>query len=129
MDESFGAYMEDADWAWRAKSKGWSSVFVPCPSIIHHEEPLGYEQYSLKTFLLKRNMVLWFLKTNHRRSAAVYAWFSLRLAELRTLSAVNSRNRALHIGFRKKLRRAYAGLLRGETPGAWFGPPLGTFEP
>jgi len=128
MDETFAGYVEDADWAWRAKSSGWSSVFVPCPSIIHHEEPVGYEQYSLKTFLLKRNTVLWFLKADRRHSATAYAWCSLGLARLRALSAIDPRKRALHLTFLNRLRRAYAGLLRGEAMGSWFGPPLSLFE-
>jgi GT2 family glycosyltransferase len=57
MDENMGGYAEDYDWSWRAREKGWVSVFTPIPSVIHHETPSGYESYSLKTFLEKRNTV------------------------------------------------------------------------
>lgn len=128
MDESFAGYVEDADWAWRAKSAGWSSVFVPCPSIVHHEEAKGYEHYSLKTFLLKRNTVLWLLKAHRHRAAAVYAWSSLRLGRLRALLASDPKERDLHYAFLSRLTSTYAGLLRGDDLGSWFGPPLGPFE-
>lgn len=70
MDEEFGGYIEDADWSWRARRRGWASVFVPVPSIIHHEEQQGYEHFSFKSFLLKRNTVLWYLKSKVPESTA-----------------------------------------------------------
>ena len=127
MDETFGGYVEDADWSWRAQAKGWSSVFSPVPSIIHHEAPEGYEHYSLKSFLLKRNTVFWFLKVGRRHSATLYARASLCLARLRLLGAQPAESdRYRH--FLRRLTRAFNGLLAGETPGDWFGPPLGAWE-
>jgi Predicted glycosyltransferases len=83
MDENFGGYVEDADWAWRAHMLGWDSLFAPVSSIIHHEETHGYEHYSQKSFLLRRNTIIWFLKAGKRRSARLYAAISLALAKIR----------------------------------------------
>jgi hypothetical protein len=124
MDEMFGGYVEDADWAWRAREKGWSSVFTPVPSIIHRENSSGYEPYSLKTFFLKRNTVLWFLKTEKRASALTYAKLSIGLAWVRMMFERSESERKKHKYFLIRLQRAYKGLLRGEDYGEWFGPPL-----
>ena len=124
MDERFGGYVEDADWSWRAGKMGWLSVFSPIPSVIHHEEPVGYEWYSLKTFLLKRNTVLWFLKTGQERSARFYAIASLLLAWLRMQSNLTASGRKQYAEFLNRLNAAYSGLLSYREPGPWFGPPL-----
>jgi len=128
MDENMGGYMEDADWAWRAREKGWSSIFVPVPSIIHHESENGYEPYSLKTFLLKRNTVYWYKKIGQTGSAWSYARASLALAVGRFLLAGSSGERQKHRYFLQRLTRAYRGLLQDEPLAEWFGPPLGPWE-
>jgi GT2 family glycosyltransferase len=128
MDENFGGYVEDVDWAWRAREKGWTSVFSPVPSVIHHEETNGYEPYSLKTFLLKRNTVYWYLKIGRHQSAKNYALASLMLAWMRMKIEVSAEPRAKHQYFLKRLRRAYQGLLDREALGSWFGPPLDSWN-
>ncbi len=115
MDESFGAYQEDADWSWRASRLGWKSVFVPVPSIIHHEEAHGYEHHSFKSFLLKRNAVYWFLKAGKPWSARLYAHAALLLARIRTIKAGREKRRSYR-AFCERLRADYRRLLRGETP-------------
>ena len=127
MDEIFGGYVEDADWSWRAQKRGWKSVFAPVPSIIHHEESVGYEPYSMKTFLAKRNTVLWYLKTGWRTSAFLYALAALGFAWIRMISVTSRDERRKHRYFVNRLYRAYLGLLSGQTPGGWFGPPLGAW--
>ena len=124
MDENMGGYVEDADWAWRARKKGWASVFTPVPSVIHHEDPVGYESYSLKTFLLKRNTVLWYLKNGKGTSATIYARLSIVLAWIRMKLERSEREKEKHKVFIRRLGRAYKGLLIGEEMGDWFGPPL-----
>lgn len=124
MDENMGGYVEDADWAWRAQKKGWVSVFTPVPSVIHHEEAIGYEPYSLKTFLLKRNTVLWFLKIGKEASATIYARLSIALAWIRMKMERSEREKEKHKLFIRRLGRSYKGLLSGEELGEWFGPPL-----
>ena len=128
MDELFGGYVEDADWSWRARQKGWTSLFTPVPSVIHHEEPIGYEPYSLKTFLLKRNTVFWFLKMRQRTSAFTYAGLSMSLAKMRMMLEQSELEKKNHQYFAARLRRTYRGLLWSEEFGEWFGPPLGTWK-
>ena len=110
MDGRFGGYMEDADWSWRARELGWKSVFTSVPSIIHFEEQNGYEEHSLKTFMARRNTVLWFLKRGRRNSAKAYVTLSILLCLIRRL--IYRSNESQH-SFRR-LVKAYAGLLRGE---------------
>ncbi len=114
MDETFGGYMEDADWSWRAREMGWKSVFIPISSIVHFEEKNGYEEHSLKTFMARRNTVLWFLKRGQRRSAKVYAIFSTVLCLMRHL--VHRSDESYH-SFRRLLK-TYARLLRNEPIGS-----------
>jgi N-acetylglucosaminyl-diphospho-decaprenol L-rhamnosyltransferase len=111
MDEKYGGYVEDADWSWRARKSGWSSVFVPVPGIIHHEEQEGYEHFSFKSFLLKRNTVLWFLKAGQRFSALAYALASICLAWLRMLMTRNSSARRQSWQFLRRLSRSYQSML------------------
>jgi GT2 family glycosyltransferase len=124
MDETFGAYVEDTDWSWRARELGWTSLFVPEPSLIHHEEPHGYEHHSFKNFLLKRNTVRWLLKAGMRRSARGYATAAIALAKVRSWTAANPDERQACGDFARRLQVVYRRLLAGEKLGAWYGPPL-----
>jgi len=124
MDETFGAYVEDADWSWRARQMGWNSIFTPVPSLIHHEEPYGYEHHSFKSFLLKRNTVHWLLKVGRRRSARSYAVAAIALARLREWATSNREERQARRDFAHRLQFVYCRLLAGETLGPWYGPPL-----
>jgi GT2 family glycosyltransferase len=128
MDENMGGYAEDYDWSWRAREKGWVSVFAPVPSVLHHESPAGYEPYSMKTFLQKRNTVYWYLKVDRRHSAWIYARATIALATARLLAARSKDERQRYGYFLRRLTRAFNGLLPGEPLGEWFGPPLGPWE-
>ena len=66
LDENMGGYVEDTDWAWRARGLAWTSVYTPVASIVHHQTEAGYEHYSLKSFMLRRNQIFWHWKTGHR---------------------------------------------------------------
>jgi GT2 family glycosyltransferase len=120
MDESFGAYVEDTDWSWRARTRGWSSMFTPVPSLIHHEEPHGYEHHSFKSFLLKRNTVHWFVKAGKPWSARCYAVAATALAWLRVAGARTRNERNLLMDFARQLQSAYLALLLQKR----LGPPL-----
>jgi GT2 family glycosyltransferase len=124
MDETFGAYVEDTDWSYRARLLKWTSVFTPVPSIIHHEEPHGYEHYSVKSFLLKRNTVYWYLKFGMRRQAQAYSVAAVALARWRAKTAVGVEARRASREFADRLSSVYGCLLRGTELGAWFGPPI-----
>lgn len=57
FDESFFAYLEDADLAWRARMRGWRCLYAPrAVSFHHHSVSLGHSS-SGKHFLVGRNRV------------------------------------------------------------------------
>lgn len=125
LDDVMGGYVEDADWSWRAQSRGWKSVYLPEPSVIHHEEGAGYEQHSLKTYMLKRNTVYWLQKIGAHYDAWGYAIFSLLLAVCRAAwaTAWGADGRA-HRMFCRRLAKVYWKLLFYRSMGEWFGPPV-----
>ena len=121
MDEQYGGYVEDADWSWRAKRQGWHSVFIPRPSIIHHEELAGYEYFSFKSFLLKRNTVLWYLKAGYKFSAWAYAAAAIGLAWLRALKTRSTPAGKKYQQFLCSLRKSYQSMLFGaQSPNGAF---------
>ena len=128
MDELFCGYYEDADWAYRAREKGWSSIFTPVPSVIHHESENGYEMYALKSFLQKRNAVYWFLKTGRNKSAWIYAKISIVLAKIRFLLTRNGEEKKKHLFFLEELKKSYRVMLIDGKLSKCFGPPLAPWE-
>ncbi|MSQ23636.1 MAG: glycosyltransferase [Chloroflexi bacterium] len=55
--EEFFAYLEDVDLAWRARLRGWRSVFTPAAVVRHvHSATLG-DASPRKRFLLARNSI------------------------------------------------------------------------
>lgn len=57
FEEGFFAYLEDADLAWRARLRGWSSVVAPDARARHISSATGGEGSPLKQRLLARNRV------------------------------------------------------------------------
>jgi GT2 family glycosyltransferase len=55
MEPSFFSYLEDADLAWRARLRGWSSVVVPAARARHVYSATGVQGSALKQRLLARN--------------------------------------------------------------------------
>jgi GT2 family glycosyltransferase len=57
LDESFFAYLEDADLAWRARMAGWRALYAPgAVAYHHHSATLGHGS-AAKLFLVGRNRV------------------------------------------------------------------------
>jgi GT2 family glycosyltransferase len=57
LDDSFFAYLEDADLAWRARMAGWRSVYTPEARALHrHSSVLGHRS-DAKHLLVGRNRV------------------------------------------------------------------------
>lgn len=117
LDETFGGYVEDADWGWRAKQAGWRRMFTPIPSVIHEMEPYGYAHHSPKVFLLKRNTVYWYLKVGRRCEAHAYAVAALGLAWLRRILAKSPEERHAKACFIKELRNEYRSLFDAAKSG------------
>jgi GT2 family glycosyltransferase len=57
FDESFFAYLEDADVAWRARMTGWSSVYAPRATFVHHHSSTLGHGSSQKHYLVGRNRI------------------------------------------------------------------------
>ena len=63
FDADFFAYLEDVDFAWRARLAGWRCLFQPQARVLHaHSSTLG-DASPFKRFLLGRNKV-WLLAKN-----------------------------------------------------------------
>jgi GT2 family glycosyltransferase len=57
FDESFFAYLEDVDVAWRARMKGWRCLYVPGAVVSHqHSATLGHGS-TRKYYLVGRNRI------------------------------------------------------------------------
>jgi len=57
FDESFFAYLEDADVAWRARMAGWRCVYAPAAIVRHHHSSSLGHGSPAKHFLVGRNRV------------------------------------------------------------------------
>jgi GT2 family glycosyltransferase len=64
FDESFFAYLEDVDLAWRAQWAGWRALSVPTARVLHHHSGTAVEGSPLKNRLLGRNKV-WLIAKNY----------------------------------------------------------------
>jgi GT2 family glycosyltransferase len=55
FDASFFAYGEDADLAWRARMRGWRTLYEPRALAYHHGSATARERSAAKYFLVGRN--------------------------------------------------------------------------
>lgn len=126
LDEVMGGYVEDADWSWRARALGWTSVYTPVPSIIHHQPETGYEHYSTKCFMLRRNTIYWHQKRGAPLEAALYGWSARLLAWLRAIRAnvTGRQDRGQFVAYARRLGAVDRGIRQGLPLGNWFGPPF-----
>jgi len=79
FDETFFAYLEDVDLAWRARMQGWRTLYAPCAVIHHHHSATLKHRSSFKYRLVGRNRVRMLAKnatTSHlaRHGAAIVAY-------------------------------------------------------
>ena len=57
FDESYFAFFEDADLAWRAHSHGWRAVYSPAAVVYHHHSATAQHGSPAKLYLVGRNRV------------------------------------------------------------------------
>jgi GT2 family glycosyltransferase len=57
FDESFFAYLEDVDVAWRARMAGWRCLYVPGAVVVHHHSRTLRHGSVQKHYLVGRNRV------------------------------------------------------------------------
>lgn len=75
FDESFFAYLEDVDLAWRARRAGWRCAFVPGAVVWHEYSATSRRQPTLKLYLSGRNRVWLLAKNASARHLLRYAWY------------------------------------------------------
>ncbi len=63
FDPRFFSYLEDADLAWRARSRGWRAVHAPRARVLHEYSATGGHNSPFKTSLISRNRV-WLVYKN-----------------------------------------------------------------
>ena len=125
FDESFFAYLEDADLAWRARMAGWGAVFTPEARALHrHSSVLGHGSAE-KHALVGRNRVRMIAKNatreQLRRHAAAMVAYDLAYV---TYAAVQGRTLAPLRGRIRGLRdwRRYRELGRAARRPVAFAP-------
>lgn len=57
FDESFFAFYEDADLAWRAQAHGWRAVYAPGAVVYHHHSATAQHGSPTKLYLVGRNRI------------------------------------------------------------------------
>ncbi|MEA2419189.1 MAG: hypothetical protein QOE60_1395, partial [Thermoleophilaceae bacterium] len=57
FDESFFAFFEDADLAWRAQAHGWRALYAPEAVVYHHHSATAQHGSPAKLYLVGRNRV------------------------------------------------------------------------
>ena len=72
FDETFFAYLEDADLAWRARMRGWRSLYVPQAVVYHHHSATLVHRSREKYFLVGRNRIRLLAKNASRRQLLRY---------------------------------------------------------
>ncbi len=58
FDETYFAFYEDVDLAWRARLAGWRCLYVPTAVVYHVHSALWQKQPARKVYLLARNKLL-----------------------------------------------------------------------
>jgi hypothetical protein len=100
FDETFFAYLEDVDLAWRAQMAGWEALYVPQARVYHHHSATAGAGSAFKRRLLGRNKA-WLILKNYPTPALlrylpailVYDWIAVAYTLLvqRDLSALQGR--------------------------------------
>jgi GT2 family glycosyltransferase len=57
FDESYFAFFEDADLAWRAHGHGWRALYAPRAVVYHHHSATAQHGSPKKLYLVGRNRV------------------------------------------------------------------------
>jgi GT2 family glycosyltransferase len=72
FDESFHAYLEDVDLAWRAQMGGWRCLYAPGAVIYHHHSAFWRDGSPRKYYLSGRNRIRLLAKNADRRQLTRY---------------------------------------------------------
>ena len=84
FDESFFAYLEDVDLAWRGRAAGWRCLYAPAARVLHRHSATAGEGSPFKRRQLGRNKV-WLIAKNYPFRQL---WWAAPLVILYDLAAV-----------------------------------------
>lgn len=117
FDESYFAYLEDAEFAWRAQWAGWQTLWVPGARAWHAHSATGGQVPAFKFWLLGRNRLWTILRHYPRPYLRKYAPLIV-LNELLTgiLGAITLRHTAPVAGRLSALRAWHATDCRQASP-------------
>lgn len=113
FDERTFAYIEDIDWGYRARRKGWRKVYLPVDGVLHLQRTGGYERGGRVDYLLKRNTLYFLMKSGRWFQAAFYTTSILALAAGMWASERTARGGARATSAARWMRailRAFLGL-------------------
>jgi GT2 family glycosyltransferase len=116
FDESFFAYLEDVDLAWRARRAGWTGVYVPGAVVLHEYSATSKRQPTLKLYLSARNRVWLLVKNASTRQLLRYGPYIVLHDLAETLYAlIRERNAAALRGRLAALRGIRGALTSRRT--------------
>src|SRR3954471_1344454 len=109
FDESFFAFFEDADLAWRAQAHGWRALYAPQAVVYHHHSATAQHGSPAKLYLVGRNRVRTLAKNASRGMLLLNApWMLVYDAAYVLYASANGRTLAA-------LRGRVAGLREWRT--------------
>lgn len=95
FDDRFFSYLEDADLAWRARSRGWRAVHNPRARVTHEYSSTGGHNSPMKRRLISRNRV-WLMYKNMPEPLLQRNWSSiLRYDSIAVIGSLLSGDRHL----------------------------------
>jgi GT2 family glycosyltransferase len=128
FDESFFAFLEDVDVAWRARMAGWRALYCPAAVVYHAHSATAVHGSSRKNYLVGRNRVRLLAKNATLGQLARYgllmaAYDAAHVAHsaLRDRSLAALRGRLRGLAEWRRYRRLGAATRRGTDLAAPFG--------
>jgi N-acetylglucosaminyl-diphospho-decaprenol L-rhamnosyltransferase len=88
LDPDFFVYSDEVDFAWRLRRAGWSSVYVPGASAIHHEQLATAAVPERRIVEMARNRDLYMRKHHSAAAALAVRWLTAFSYALRALGAL-----------------------------------------
>ncbi|HEX2129716.1 MAG TPA: glycosyltransferase family 2 protein, partial [Solirubrobacterales bacterium] len=85
FDEDFFAYLEDVDWAFRARLRGWGCRYVPSSVAYHVGAATTSRQGDLEVYLARRNQIALIAK-NFPAGSLLRFWWLIAAEQLHALA-------------------------------------------
>jgi N-acetylglucosaminyl-diphospho-decaprenol L-rhamnosyltransferase len=101
LDETFFIYVEDLEWCWRARRKGWSIHFDPTATVRHVGNASGEKRFGSKRLAVESTNLRLFLRRERGRGFEA-AYRSLRILALARETFVARKRRAPEYGYWKE---------------------------